>query len=384
MQNEARSYWLRMMMLVAGPVLASAAARELRKHMPVEGSADRKAYSHLEAVGRTLAGIAPWLDAAVADAEEARLQAQYVDWSQRAMDAVTNPASPDFGGFGNRGRFDQTLVDTAFLAQAIIRAPKSLWLNLPEPIRENVRSALLATRSIRPPYCNWLLFSAMIEAALSLVGEHYDPVRIDYAIRQHELWYKGDGIYGDGPEFHWDYYNSYVIQPMLIDIMRTVGTMYTEAEYAYADLNHRIMKRAGRYAEILERLIAPDGTFPAIGRSIAYRTGAFHLLAQLAWLQELPAGLPPAQVRCALQAVMARCLEEKRNYDANGWLKIGLCAGQPSLGEGYISTGSLYLCSTVFLPLGLSANASFWTGKDCAWSSVKIWSGLDMPADRAL
>ena len=33
-------------------------------------------------------------------------------------------------------------------------------------------------------------------------------MRIDYALRQHEQWYKGDGIYGDGPQFHFDYYNA--------------------------------------------------------------------------------------------------------------------------------------------------------------------------------
>jgi hypothetical protein len=30
-------------------------------------------------------------------------------------------------------------------------------------------------------------------------------------LRQHEQWYRGDGIYGDGPEFDWDYYNSFVM-----------------------------------------------------------------------------------------------------------------------------------------------------------------------------
>ena len=44
-------------------------------------------------------------------------------------------------------------------------------------------------------------------------------MRVDYALRQHEQWYKGDGVYGDGPEFHWDYYNSFVIQPMLLDVL---------------------------------------------------------------------------------------------------------------------------------------------------------------------
>ena len=44
-------------------------------------------------------------------------------------------------------------------------------------------------------------------------------MRVDYAVRQHEQWYKGDGAYGDGPEFHWDYYNSFVIHPMLVDVL---------------------------------------------------------------------------------------------------------------------------------------------------------------------
>jgi hypothetical protein len=40
----------------------------------------------------------------------------------------------------------------------------------------------------------------------------------------------------------------------------------------------RIDERAKRYAAVQERMIGPDGTFPPIGRSLAYRCGAFHLL----------------------------------------------------------------------------------------------------------
>ena len=57
------------------------------------------------------------------------------------------------------------------------------------------------------------------------------------------------------------------------------------------------MTRAKRYAAIQERLISPEGTYPAIGRSIAYRTGAFHLLSQMALLGELSAPLTGPRVR---------------------------------------------------------------------------------------
>ena len=47
-------------------------------------------------------------------------------------------------------------------------------------------------------------FSAIVEAALSFMGVWWDPMRVDYAIRSVDTWYKGDGVYGDGPSFHWD------------------------------------------------------------------------------------------------------------------------------------------------------------------------------------
>ena len=52
-----------------------------------------------------------------------------------------------------------------------------------------------------------------------LTGEH-DAARLDYGVNHMLQWYLGDGTYGDGKAYHWDYYNSYVIQPMLLDIVR--------------------------------------------------------------------------------------------------------------------------------------------------------------------
>ena len=68
-------------------------------------------------------------------------------------------------------------------------------------------------------------------------------------------------------------------------------------------------------------------------------------------------------------------------FDDNGWLTIGLCGHQPSIGEGYISTGSTYLCATAFLVLGLPATHPFWTDAPTLFTQEKIWSGHDVPAD---
>lgn len=375
-----REEWLSFVKQTCDPVLTAASQRRLKQWMPVEAKEDRSPFSHLEAVARTLCGIAPWLeltlDPAIASDEELQLHARYLELARQSLAAVTDPNSDDYGNFGE---FGQTLVEAAFLAQALLRAPNALWSAMNERDKGHIVEALRKARGIRPAYCNWLLFSAIIEGWFSTIGEEYDMVRIDYALRQHEAWYLGDGTYSDGPEFHWDYYNSFVIHPMMLDVMKKAEEWYDDGEA----WSMRIMERARRYAEVQERMIAPDGTFPVIGRSIAYRSGAFHLLAQLSYMHLLPESVAPPQARCALLAVIKRCLEAPGTFDAGGWLTIGLHGHQPSLGEAYISTGSLYLCTAAFLPLGLPASDAFWTEPDAPWTAKRVWSGEDLPADYA-
>jgi hypothetical protein len=71
-------------------------------------------------------------------------------------------------------------------------------------------------------------------------------------------------------------------------------------------------------------------------------------------------------------------------FDENGWLRIGFCGYQPSLAEKYISTGSLYLCATGLLPLGLPPGDPFWSEPPAPWTSQKLWSGESLPADHAM
>lgn len=382
-QAAPRAYWLEKLRQLADPVLGALAERRLKLSMPIECKPgmeeDRAKYTHLEALGRLLAGIAPWLEQPGGAEEEAeeKLRIQYAALARAAIDAGTNPASPDAMNFAEGG---QPIVDAAFLAQALLRAPGELWRKLTPEVQRNVADALKATRSRKPHASNWLLFSALIEAALYVMGEpDWDPMRIDYAIRQHEQWYKGDGAYGDGPEFHWDYYNSFVIQPMLIDLLETMRGQ----DETWDALRPVAQRRARRYAAVLERFIGPDGSFPPIGRSLPYRCGAFHSLAQSALRGELPDELSPESVRCALTAVIRRTLDAPGTFTPDGWLTIGLAGHQPELGERYISTGSLYLCSTVLLPLGLPASHPFWSGPDEPWTSRIVWSGGTIPIDSA-
>ena len=70
-------------------------------------------------------------------------------------------------------------------------------------------------------------------------------------------------------------------------------------------------------------------------------------------------------------------------FDENGWLQVGSVGHQQSIREGYISTGSLYMCLAGLVHLGLPANDVFWTAPAEPWSQKRIWSGMDIPADHA-
>ncbi|HKO15165.1 MAG TPA: DUF2264 domain-containing protein [Gemmatimonadaceae bacterium] len=376
-----RDYWVDVLTRIARPVLENLAEGRLHQRMPVEigpaASPDRREFSHLEALSRLLTGIAPWLELGGDTSTEGTLRARYAELARRGIAKATDPRSPDRMNF-TRGA--QPLVDTAFLAHAIVRAPRELWEKLDGETRRNVATALASTRVIEPGFNNWLLFSAIIEAGLSLMGERWDRMRVDYALRQHEQWYKGDGVYGDGPSFHWDYYNSFVIQPMLLDILGQLSRVTSE----WRGLEAAVAKRARRYAAIQERLISPEGTYPPIGRSLAYRFGAFQLLGQMALRRELPEGVSPAQVRSAMTAVIRRMIEAPGTFDADGWLTIGFAGHQPHIAESYISTGSLYLCAAGLLPLGLPPGDELWTAPPADWTAKKAWSGVDVPNDHAI
>jgi hypothetical protein len=379
--SDDRKQWLAIMERVSHPVLEAISRQQLRATMPVECAkgqeASRAECTHLEAVGRLLCGLAPWLEADPGnDPAEEALRTRFREWARLAIKYGCDPNSPDALNFGTN---QQSLVDAAFLALAVVRAPNELWAKLDVPTKENLIRCLVETRKIQPGQNNWILFSAIIEAMFCKFGRPWDTVRIEYALRQHQQWYKGDGLYGDGPEFHWDYYNSFVIQPMMLNVLDCV-----RPSHRWESLRPAIEARAVRYAAIQERLISPEGTFPAIGRSLAYRYGAFQLLAEMSLRRQLPHGISPAQVRCALTAVTTRMNAAAGTFDKNGWLTIGFAGHQPSIGETYISTGSLYLCSAAWLPLGLPSSDEFWSTPAAPWTQRKAWTGTDIKADHAI
>ncbi|MBS1814796.1 MAG: DUF2264 domain-containing protein [Acidobacteria bacterium] len=382
--SDTRAAWVAALAKTSEPVLRHMAAGTLQKAMPVElspgGKPDRAVCTHLEAFGRLLSGIATWLEGEDTPTTSVLERTLRTNYRALVLEGLARGVDPNDHGYLRFGEHHQTLVDSSFLALGLLRASKQLIETLSAKTKQQLIDALVKERKIRPGMNNWLLFSAMNEALLYKLGAEWKREPVEFALNKHREWYKGDGTYGDGAHFHWDYYNSFVIQPYLLQIADTLGAEFPD----YADFFAAEKLRAARYATVQERLIAPDGTYPVVGRSIAYRCGAFHLLADVARREMLPPQLRPNQVRSALSAVIQKTLAAPNTFDKKGWLQIGLSGHQPALGETYISTGSLYLCSEVFLPLGLSASHVFWSGPSVQWTSQKVWNGENFPADHSM
>lgn len=377
-----RKFWLQQMDKICRPMLRSLAHDSLRINMPttvsshVDNAENRRKVAYLEITGRVLSGIASWLEGEGGSSDEVALRNQYRQWAVQGLKNAMDSSAKDFMRFDLNG---QQMVDASFLAVAFLRSPW-LWHNLDAITKDRIVASFKTTRQYRPPYSNWLLFAAATEVFFYKNGYDWDPIRVDYAMHKLEEWYVGDGMYSDGPNFAFDYYNSYVIHPYLALISET---LIGKKNLAYKAFSEKIAKRDERYAIIQERLINGDGTFPATGRSLIYRGAAFHHLADMALRKKLPAQLTPASVRCALTAVVRKTLENPTTFTKEGWLTIGLYGSQPELGDFYNNAGSPYLCTLIFLPLGLPETDAFWSAPPEQWSAQKIWSGQDFKNDHS-
>lgn len=380
---QDRQVWVDALERIATPVLENLAAGTLSQNFPFESlSSDpvRREVSLLEAVGRTLCGIASWLELGPDATAEGQQRARMIDLAVRGLKNAVDPKSPDHLRF-TENHHRQPLVDAAFLAEGLLRAPKQLWGNLDKQTQQNLIKELKASRSIQPYESNWLLFASIIEAALLEFDGRCDEERLCYGVEHfRNEWYKGDAWYGDGPAFHLDYYNSLVIQPMLTEVLMVIS----KHNLKHTDFLTTQQVRLGRYGEQLERMISPEGSYPVIGRSITYRFGSLHALSDAPLLHVLPQTLSPAQVRCAMTAVIERQLSQPHTFDRNGWLRVGYTGAQIHMSEDYINTGSEYLCCAAFCALGLPVTDAFWANPYVDWTSRKAWNGVEVPADHAI
>ncbi|MBQ7421908.1 MAG: DUF2264 domain-containing protein [Prevotella sp.] len=377
-----REYWCTLAYQMAQPVLENMAKGELRRNMQTEFSPTfdnrNRSVVYMEAFGRLMAGIAPWVALPDDGSTEGKQRRKLRQWALDSYRNAVDPRSPDYLCWGDAG---QNLVDAAYIAESFLRAYDELWVPLDDVTKQRYITEFTKLRSIDPPYTNWLLFSSVIESFMAKAGAPYDEFRVNTACRKVEEWYVGDGWYADGPSFAFDYYSSYVFHAMYLETLQAMADAKANTRLDYPLYRERALKRAQKFALILERFISPEGTFPVVGRSTPYRLAALQPLALMAWYGTLPAELSNGQVRAALSKVFHRMFDGHENFNAGGFLTIGFCGSQPEIADWYTNNGSLYMTSLAFMPLGLPADHPFWTDAPEPWTQVKAWGGQAFPKD---
>lgn len=380
--NPDRAYWCELAYQMAEPVLRNMAEGKLQQNMLVEVSPAWDGrdvrVTYMEAFGRLMAGIAPWLSLPGDNTPEGIKRNQLHEWALKSYAHAVNPQSADYLLWRGHG---QALVDAAFIAESFLRAYNMLWLPLDSLTKQRYIEEFQQLRRIDPPYTNWLLFSSTIESFLAKAGATFDEYRVNSAIRKVEEWYTGDGWYADGTSFAFDYYSSYVFHPMYLETLQAMKDAGVRNRINYAAYHARALKRAQKHALILERFISPEGTFPVFGRSITYRMAAMQPLALMAWYNRLPEGVTNGQVRAGLTAVLKRMFASGNNFNDSGYLTIGFTGRQPEISDWYTNNGSLYMTSLAFMPLGLPPAHQFWTDAARDWTSKRAWSEQSFPKD---
>lgn len=381
---DDRRYMLGILGKMATPVLDRMSRGVLQREWTPElsptwdGRNPKVAY--LECFGRLLDGIAPWLALPDDSTPEGKTRSRLREQARAACSHGVDPQGPDYLLWSAEG---QPLVDSAFFTSALLRAPEALWKPLDAATKRRVIEHIQGLRRVSPPYTNWLLFAAMNEAFLLAVDAQWDPVRIEIAVRKFQEWYVGDGWYADGEKFHFDYYNSFVIHPMLTLILETLAARRVtfQSRLPVDELLALQVKRMQRHAEQLERLVGFNGEIAPVGRSLTYRTAVHQVLGVLAWRKQLPASLPEGQARAATVAAQRRMFADPSNFDPQGYLTLGFSRHQPSLANIYSNAGSMYIASESLLALGRPAEDSYWTAAPVPWTCRQAYSGGEFPQD---
>ena len=183
--EDDRAFWANLLYKISYPVVHNLAEGTLRKNMPLEvppvyySKVEKVCY--MEAVGRTLAGVAPWLALPDDDTREGAMRKQLRNDLMKGLPRCVDPNSPDYLNFRTE---QQPIVDAAFIAHGFIRATKTLWEPLDALTKKRFVIEFQSLRNRKAAYNNWLLFSGIIECFLMQIGEQYDPARIDFALQK--------------------------------------------------------------------------------------------------------------------------------------------------------------------------------------------------------
>ena len=146
--SSDRKYWVELLDKIATPVLSNMSKGQLVKNMrmqysPTYDKRDRRV-GYMEAFGRLIAGIAPFLALPDDNTAEGKVRKRLREQTLLSLKNAFDPESPDYLYWGTPTQ-RQPLVDAAYIAQALLAAPKTHW----EPLDSKTIRSFLQKEGVR-------------------------------------------------------------------------------------------------------------------------------------------------------------------------------------------------------------------------------------------
>lgn len=267
----------------------------------------------------------------------------------RGLVAGTDPSAASY--WGDCRDHDQRFVEMAAIAYGLLLAPEVLWDPLSEAQRANVASWLAQINQHECPEGNWLLFRALVNAALKSLGEPFDETLYDEALRMVDSFYLGGGWYKDGPSGVPDYYVAFVFEAFGVILATMPGALSSERA-------GRWLERARAFGPQLALLFSGGGQGVPYGRSMTYRFAQCAFFS-FACARGVDVGVDPS---CE-KGIILRCLDAwdpARVCDSGGVMTIGYDYPNLHIAEGYNAPGSPLWALMAFAVLALPERDPFW------------------------
>jgi len=306
-----------------------------------------KRIGYIEAISRIACGITPWLYLNEKNDYEKHITDRVKDLLICSIENIFDPSLEYYNLWEST---EQSMVEAAHLSYAFIRSDLQLYHSLEYETKKRCIETFKKLRKVRMINNNWVLFQAMVETFLNLVGEDGDFFRIEMCLDKVESWYIGDGFYKDGNEFKMDYYNSYVFHSFYYEISKLTKIKNTSL----------IKNRLFTYSSFLSNLISPTGYYPPIGRSLSYRFGAFHTIGHSLLLGYQNNQVLDKKLIDKLTLVLKFLFVENNPFDKNDFLTLGWQGYDPKIVDYYSNSGSMYSTCLGFLPLAIPEWNPIW------------------------
>lgn len=271
----------------------------------------------------------------------------------RGLADATDPVGPFYWGpIGDR---DQRIVEAAEIATALWLGGGRLRaaLHAIDPrAHDRVLDwlALVDGRDVWPD--NWVLFPMIVALIRRAAGRPVDLAIVDRAVDEMVARSVGDGWTSDGAGHALDLYSGWAIHWHLLWWATIDG-------HRRPSLRSTVVRHARAWLRFVAPLVARDGGFPRLGRSLGYRFALAAPFAQAALLGVDP--LPPGVARSVAGRLVGRSLADGAIDHATGWLRVGVGGERPAVVERYISAGAIAWAAHAFVGLALPEAHGFWS-----------------------